>query len=736
MRKILGIAAFAACVNVVAFAGGIVSVDWSSVSGKLTIPADTTNEVLTAADFTYFTNRITQVKFGNENSTLRFAVSTYPNNMPFEDWGTVLMSEKVFLSTNTTLKHVNGSVTKGKFLRFVFEKGLDSDDGATLRTLSVNPDGVCFYNAVVSIRGPVAHVKPDFLNASRVDIGENAYLATTNCTIGYNARIAMIRQRGGVVFKNSSTIAVRHDTKIALHIEGGVFTNAHDSTDFQRIYMRANYMNFRQTGGLFNLSRSWVREDAKNSVEGAAPISSDYVFGGTAAATNSFFEYYGPLNFVVMDDAHVSAGTLATDGDTFGKYRHIVACNGGVLSANIAGQSRNTYFAFNGGRRVRTEWNGIRMFGDTSRENNPIWVRIYENGGTIDNTDRDSFNLPSLKAPVGNVVKSIAMSEELANMVFQTPPAVEIMDASGAGSNAVALVDYDFDSGKVTNITIACRGENYSGAAGDVTANLRYKDGEALLSTPLACSVGTCSGGDVTFAGMTDHTINSGNTTNTYCGLTIIDMDTTHAYDHTAASVSVGSFCINTGNLADNPQYASTGLVVRSGCFGRDYINSYRPNITNYFHSLERLELRGGYFFGFLVDSVKDVVVGGETWLERPYEGSTDSLTSPYFPILTVPADGTLTVDAACLASGVTPTLKYGKEVNFAEGAKITVKNWAVDPSGARQTLLDLSEVTTVNGTPTVEYPEGAAAKITLKWDAAEKKLYGYWKRGFIMTVR
>ena len=66
----------------------------------------------------------------------------------------------------------------------------------------------------------------------------------------------------------------------------------------------------------------------------------------------------------------------------------------------------------------------------------------------------------------------------------------------------------------------------------------------------------------------------------------------------------------------------------------------------------------------------------------------------------------------------------------------MTVRNWESIPQEGSVTLLDLSGVTTLNGAPTVEYPEGAAAKITLKWDAAEKKLYGYWKRGFIMTVR
>ena len=733
MRKIWSVAAITACVNVAAFAGGIVNVDWASVSGKHTIPADTTNEVLTAADFTCFTNRVTGVKFGNENSTLRFAVSTYPTNMTFEGYGTVLMSEKVLLFANTFLKHSNGSTTTGKFLRFIFEKGIDSDDGATLRKLDIDPGGTCFYNAVVSILGPVSNVDLKVLMAARVDVGGTASLATSGNVICYQGRKGMLRQRGGAVSMTSYYIGSRYDSQCAYLLEGGTFTDS-----YKMLYAFSRYLQFRQTGGLFRADQSWYRADKEVNVDNATSLPSDFIFGGSAVATNDFSSYAGPLNLVVMDGAQVKAGQFDTHDDEKAKYRQIIACNGGVLSAGVIPNSTNTYFSFNGGRRVRTEWDGAKMFGDSSKENNPIWVRIYENGGTIDNTDRDSFTMPSLKAPVGNAVQSIAMSDELANMVFQTPPAVEITDASGAGSNAVAFVDYDFDSGKVTNITIACRGENYSGAVGDVTANLRYgRNTAVLLTTPLACTVGTCGGGDVTFACTTAHTINSGNTTNTYRGLTIIDMDTTRTYDHTAASINVGSYFINTSDRKYNPQFASTGLVVRSGCFGRDYINSYRPNITNYFHSLERLELRGGYFFGFEVNSVKDIVVGGETWLERPYEGATDPSNSPYFPILTIPADGTLTIDAACLASGATPALKFGKEVNFAEGAKITVENWEPG-SGSRSgvTLLDLSGVTTLNGTPAVEVPEELAGKVLLKWDSSTKKLRGRRIEGFRIYFR
>ena len=733
-EKIASIAAvFATCVNVAVFAGGVEAVDWSTVSGTYTVPANTTNEITTASDFDYFTNRVTRVDFGNENSTLRFGVSTFPTDMPFKGYGTVLMSEKVLLSANTVLHHANGTNAGAKPLRFVFTKGIDSVDGSTTYSLSPSPSDVCFFNAIISIQGPVSHVAVSALNFARIDVGENAYLETSEKSLGYNGRKAMIRQRGGVVCKRSAYFGQRYDSEVAYLMDGGVLTNSTATTDYQRFYVYGRYFQFRQTGGFFNCTRSWYRPFTGDNIDPANTVPFDFVFGGSAVATNDFFEFYGDLNLVVMDGAVVKAGTLKTNNDEYGQFRHILAMNGGVLCADIPGTARNTYFAFNGGTLRRSQYDSAYMFGNNEKTGNTAWVRIYEKGGTIDITDRNTIHLPHLKAPVGNVVRTVAVTDELTGKVFQTPPAVVIADATGAGSNAVAIVDYDFDSCKVTNVTVLCMGENYSGGEGDVTAQI-YLNGAAQLSTPLVCTVGPCDSGPVTFAATTVHTINSGSTTNTYRGLTIIDMDTSRSYDHTATDVAVPSFCINVNDRAYEPHYASTGLVVRSGCFGRDYINSFRPDIKTYFRDLERLELYGGYFFGFSVTNVPNVVIGGETWLKRPEQ--TDGLSNVYYPILTIPSDGTLTVDVSCLTNGVTPTLKYGNSVNFASGAKITVRNWEVIPDDdAYHTLLDLSEVTTVNGTPEVEIPDGLSGKAQIRWNSATRKLMMRRSRGLLMIL-
>ena len=67
-------------------------IDWNAVSGTTyTVPADTTNEVLTAEEFVKVTNLLTKVIFANGNSTLRFTTSTYPSSVTFQGPGTVLM---------------------------------------------------------------------------------------------------------------------------------------------------------------------------------------------------------------------------------------------------------------------------------------------------------------------------------------------------------------------------------------------------------------------------------------------------------------------------------------------------------------------------------------------------------------------------------------------------------------------------------------------------------------------
>ena len=368
------------------------------------------------------------------------------------------------------------------------------------------------------------------------------------------------------------------------------------------------------------------------------------------------------------------------------------------------------------------------MFGNNASTGNPVWVRIYENGGCIfNNNDSNSSEtmylyLPHLKEPAGNVVLGVEMSDELRNKVWQMPPSVEITDSTGAGSNAVAFVDYNFDSGKITNITVACRGENYSGASGAVTANLRNKAGEALLSTPLVCTVGPCQGGDVTFAG--GKTIYAQGCTNTYPGATIVDMDRDGIYDHPATNRVPDFHSLFMNSASAKPRFLnSTSVVVRSGCLWRQ--SDGESLLDAPFPSCQRLEFYGGHFAGWGATK-KDIVIGGETWLVNHNRG--------YASEVAVSGDGTLTVDyGAVVTNGVivTPTLKYGT-FRFGNGAKIAVKNLDSLPNDGAQVLLDLSGVTTLNGTPEVV----PVAGYSLKWNATTKKLMGRRLKGFCVSFR
>jgi hypothetical protein len=436
------------------------------------------------------------------------------------------------------------------------------------------------------------------------------------------------------------------------------------------------------------------------------------------------------MNMVMMDNATVNAGFLRAFASEGGQYKHTIALNGGVLTMNTRPVSSNVFYSFNGGT-LRASDQGACMFGNNIETNNPVWVRIYEKGGCIYNDNGTSSNnqylyLPNIKEPEGNVVWSIALSEELRGKVWQTPPSVEIIDSTGAGSNAVAIVDYDFDSGKVTNITVACRGENYSDVPGAVTANLRYdKVGAALLSTPLVCTVGPCYGGDVTFAG--GKTIYAKGCTNTYHGATIVDMDRDGVYDHPEAGSNLEpayhSFYLQSRSDPRPRFLNSTSIVVRSGCFWRQSDGESLLNTP--FPSCQRLEFYGGHFAGWGTTK-KDIVVGGETWLVNHKFG--------YASEVAVSGDGTPTVDyGAVVTNGVivTPALKYGK-FSFANGAKIAVKNLDSLSNDGAQVLLDLSGVTTLNGTPQVV----PVAGYNIRWDATAKKLLGRRKKGFCVSFR
>ena len=709
------------------------AVNWSDYKdGTYNVPADTTNEV-TQAEFSAF-NNISKVVFGNENSAILVATSNFPTQVYFQGPGTVIMQEKAIFTgdRDSSIRRTIGTGDENGFVKFVFKEGMGSHNGLTADLYYFHDKDLggkyVATNATLYLDGTITNVSfcgggRRSLNG-RVDLGENINLVLGE-SIGGNDNntsnfFGVVRQRGGRFLNSGSYLGYKGSATAAYILENGQLALS------GKWYSYSHYLHFRQNGGLFNLY-SWQRPESEN---GEYTLPADFIYGGSAVATNAFESstpmFLGPMNISVMGDAKVNAGWLRSTTKEGGRHIHNVCVNGGELAMDTRSGSTNVYYSFNGGT-LRNHNSAPTMFGNNDRHDNPVWVRIYENGGCIYNDNINASNnqylyLPHLKEPVGNVVWNVEISDELRGKVWQSPPSVVITDSTGAGSNAVAIADYDFDSGKVTNITVTCRGENYGSASGAVTANLRYKNGEALLSTPLVCSVGPCTGGDVTLAG--GKTIYAGGITNTYHGATIVDMDREGVYDHPASGQEPAyhSFVIK----PREPLFSNcTNVVVKSGDFYYDS-DSGGVQLTTYFPNCSRLELYGGHISKWAY-SGRDLVVGGECWLCNHNFG--------YQASLTVPADGTLTVDAACLTNGVTPKLKYGT-VEFTSGAKITVKNWEAIPNdGEYHTLLDLSEVKTVTGTPEVEIPDGLSGKAQIRWDSDASKLRMRRSRGFLMIL-
>ena len=733
-KTVLAFAALATCV----FSAH--AADWlPSGATYYTVPANTTNEVA-QEDFNTI-NGLNTITFANENSAMVFHTTNYPASVRFAGPGTVIMAKKVTLTvSDTTIRHWIATGGENNFTRYVFTNGINSNNGSTRNLYYFYYGGSYGYgltNATLYLDGIVTNVslcgQTGGVNG-RVDLGENIDICIdqsiangSNDLIASN-KISVVRQRVGNVLVKSSYFGRNNTTLAAYLLENGTLRVSNGD---MRWYTFGRYAHFHQTGGTFR-NDCWHREDRIND---EYVLPADFIYGGSARAAapmgKSTPKYIGPFNLVVMDDAEVSAGQLYSTAGNGGKYRHIVAMNGGCLELNTVSTATNVYYAFNGGTlKCPADADAYNVFGNNTSYGNTAWVRIYENGGCIYNANMNGSNnqylyLPNLKEPVGNVVTGVRMSEELLGRIWQTPPSVEISDSTGSGSNAVAIVDYDFDSGKVTNITVVCRGENYSGIEGKVTANLRYKAGETLLETPLVCTVAPCLGGDVTFAG--GKTIYASGITNTYHGATIVDMDRNGEYDHPETGIEPAYHSLFMHSAAaDKPHPCflnSTSVVVRSGCLWKQ---ENGDAFATTFPACRRIGLYGGHFAGWSVSS-DDFVVGGECWLVNHNFGWASTLT--------VPADGTLTVDAACLTNGVTPKLKYGT-VNFTSGAKIAVRNWeAIPDDDAYHTLLDLSEVTTVNGTPEVEMPDGLSGKAQIRWNSSTRQLMMRRSRGFLMIL-
>ena len=719
------------------------AVEWPAAGGTYTVPADTTNEV-SDADFPQV-SKLSKVIFSNAGSALRFTTSTYPSNVSFEGAGSVIMANEVDLGKSITLQRSMDDAASGNFVTFDFVGGIKSNE--TSGAIKFSPS--LFSNATVRFHRELPSNQFSSTEwCGRFDFAEDlGTVFKKNISLAMDTgQFGVVRQRGGNVTLGNLDVQLGGKGKgavVAWLLEGGSLAIRNNN---ERWFACGQYIHFRQTGGTFYVN-FWQRTDTCND---AYSLPADFIYGGSAVATNSYFVYYdddpdksrefcGAMTLAVMDDARVKMGYINGTGRD-ANYAHVIALNGGVLTAGKEEgtrlNSKSVYFAFNGGT-LRNEDMGPSVYGISSTQSpSERWVRVYERGGSVENNNpQDGNNLyldhPPVLEPVGNVVWSIQVSDELAQKVFQTPPAVVIADSTGAGSNAVAVVDYDFDSGKVTNITVVCRGENYSDVVGDVTANLFFKKGDPLLETPLVCSVGPCQGGDFRFAGRRAIRVRE-NLTNTYHGATIVDTDILREADHPEGTVKYHIHALFIGN-GENDKVCflnSTSIVVRSGCLWL----SGAGNISRAFPAATRLELYGGHVANGTY-SFANVIVGGETWLVDHQKRSN------YRATLDIPADGTLWVDVADATTN-TPKLCYGK-MTFGSGVKLTIKNPELLKTRAFKgelTLLDLSGVATVTGIQNLVLDAGLVQDLRrygrLKWNAGTRKLTWRSNDGFCVRLR
>ena len=546
-----------------------------------------------------------------------------------------------------------------------------------------------------------------------------------------------------------------------LNAQNGLVMNGGTNVD------KSAYLHFRQTGGDFSASKLQVT----NIVSG---LNADIAFGGSGAADigSGGLHVNGDATFSFNDNVRFSLdGGIGILGG-----HHIWAYNGGTAESRFLSDDGFTppdgdFFAFNGGTIAyghSTIGTASKLFGS-----NPE-IRVYERGGGIAANCGVQLNIDGVDfiAPRGNVLKSIELTDELTNTVFKTPPSVVITDtAGGSGSNAAAVVDYDFDTRKITNITIVSRGENYTAPR----ANLRYVDGSTLLAASLNCTVGPEESGDFTFSS----TNNGGyvwivNSTNYTYGTIIVDMDKGGFADGGKnTSASSNSLILDYMENRDGkprPRFPNlTKIVVKSGaiCISSSWGYNHKTSV-NFLPNCYMLEMYGGHLSGGSF-AVTNFTLGGTAWLTghdltRGANSISYGQTSPYWADLNithetsgtkdvhvnwksydVPAvPGTMYVDVDATPDGVPSKLRGGTATyttggvtcrnvirfggNEADPSTLTVKNYeSLRKTRARRTLLDLSDPNLmVLGTNNVVgvTPPDIAAYGQIKWSPVQRKLY------------
>jgi hypothetical protein len=547
---------------------------------------------------------------------------------------------------------------------------------------------------------------------------------------------------------------------------------------------KTGYMHFRQTGGDFTAYRLMIT----NNVPG---LNVDMAFGGsgTAKIGSGGLHVNGDAAFSFNDNVRFSLG----GGIGILGGHHIWAYNGGTaesrfLSTGGFSLPDGDFFALDGGAIAyghSSAGTASDLFGS-----NPE-IRVYGRGGGIAVNSATNVDISAVNfcEPQGNVLMSIDLSSELRSTTWKSPPSVEIWDEGGTGTNAAAVVDYDFDTKKVTNITVVCKGENYTAP----TANLRYKDGDALLSTPLTCNVEPAQSGSLTFSSTNIGAyVNLKGGTNYLHGPLVVDMDQSGLIDgsnrNDAMSRTANSLVLYFKNTDIPHAYFPnlTNIIVKSGALMLSSSYGYKHTAKfGFLTSCYSFELFGGHIGGGSV-LVTNFVVGGTAYLtgHKLNEGvnAITGESSPYWADVQITSKyiadgtssggdlhaswrstsvpnqpGTMIVDVDATPDGVPSKLLGGNGTHTYSGysyhygtirfggtaenkSTLTIRNYdSLRKTKARRTLLDLSD-TNINvfGTNFVNAvtPPDIAAYGEIKWSPVQRKLYWVPAGGMYLIFR
>ena len=610
---------------------------------------------------------------------------------------------------------------------------------------------LCDGEALADAISVTGRVKVSGADAQYADIGKNADTAILQLDSLVQHPLGNSRWFGYTTTSKMPSVAYL--------LQGGRFYGPSTSNSMKVL---GPFTCFRQTGGDFELQYILIDRYDPNYKDGASgevtyPTKALFVFGGTGSAVMrgwgravgaATFAFNGPCNFLAGSDFRGRYNGL---GD---EHQHIWAFNGGVaaieFSVGTTFGAYNMFFAFNGGERSPAMRNNTTERTEAMFGNNPTIV-VYENGGGFRLLQGRYAMEPkdSVREPEGNVLWEIPIPEnhvllaEEGGMTFEYLPQVKIIDEPG--TNAEAVADWDWDTMRVTNITVLCRGERFSSSA---KATLTDAAGNDLLgeSNWLDCTVRACPPSDhFTYAATNSGArIELHSVTNWAHGNLVIDMDASGLADYGANTTDVGGntqgneFNIMFGDNSYKAWFPNiTNIILKSGCFASaGYGFQTKSKEKDTFPNCDRMEIYGGHMRGGDI-AVKDVVIGGTLYLcghALVNDGATAKVSA-----IKISDNGTLTVDVSKSLNGRDgmSVIKYGGfngHDGLAFGTDVTIGVDSLDalPKGWTGVILDCSE-TTVSGTPTVIQPEGGY----IRWDAEEQKLYAHrYADGLILIVK